>query len=200
MTHKKFISDHDIQLFKETLNKAHPLKGKNHKQRDASPAHPNLSSVKPQPEPHFKSEFEKPPSIQLHSLSTGNTLPPLFPVDQRHEPSVSPEEKLFFTQSGVLKKQLQKLKKGKMPIAASIDLHGLHASTALKQLEDFFAHCTGGPSHCFCVIHGKGQDRPVLKNLVNQFLKQQKRVLAFCSAPSHLGGTGAALILIKSTL
>lgn len=180
MIKKKFISDHDIELFKEAFKDTHPLKQK----------HAKLGPI-----PTFKQKAIKPFPSSLSTFSTKRILP----SDIMNEPTIKSYEKLSFARTGLQQRQIQKLKKGQIPIAASIDLHGLRFHEAHDALEIFFSKCKGAPQHCFCIIHGKGQDTPILKNLVNQFLKQQDEVLAFCSAPIRLGGTGATLFLLKST-
>jgi DNA-nicking Smr family endonuclease len=37
----------------------------------------------------------------------------------------------------------------------------------------------------------------VLKNKLNAWLRQRDDVLAFCSAPAHDGGSGAAYVLLR---
>lgn len=206
MIKKKFISDHDIQLFQEAFKDIQPLKQKHSKPdtTTSSKKSPPLETIfQPEPLSHLKaSSFEISPSIQINSSSAGHFISQTYSAEIISEPSVKPEEKLFFTRPGLQQKQIQKLKKGQITIAASTDLHGMHAGEAATALETFFSENIRleSPQRCFCIIHGKGQDIPVLKNLVNRFLKQHSQVLAFCSAPIHLGGAGATLALIKSTL
>jgi len=51
------------------------------------------------------------------------------------------------------------------------------------------------------IIHGKGKgsenNLPILKNNLDQWLRRQDHVLAFCSARPIGGGTGAVYVLIK---
>ena len=57
-------------------------------------------------------------------------------------------------------------------------------------------------SKIILVIHGKsGKDSspPVIKNLVNSYLRQMPEVLAFYSAQPKDGGTGAVYVLLKSS-
>ena len=52
------------------------------------------------------------------------------------------------------------------------------------------------------IIHGKGyrsQGRPVIKPMVNRWLRQDDEVLAFCSARPKDGGTGAVYVLLRKT-
>ena len=52
------------------------------------------------------------------------------------------------------------------------------------------------------IIHGKGLNSdsktPPLKNLVDRMLRHRAEVLAFASAPTNQGGTGAVLVLLAS--
>jgi len=56
---------------------------------------------------------------------------------------------------------------------------------------------------CVRIIHGKGlgsKNRlPVLKNKVRHWLMQREDVLAFCQARAVDGGTGAVIVLLKSS-
>jgi len=51
-------------------------------------------------------------------------------------------------------------------------------------------------------VHGKGrrsrQPGPVLKGLVDHWLRQRDDVLAFCSARPADGGTGAVYVLLRA--
>ena len=52
------------------------------------------------------------------------------------------------------------------------------------------------------IVHGKGfrsQSKPVIKPLVNHWLKQADEVLAFCSAQPQDGGTGAVYVLLRKS-
>jgi DNA-nicking Smr family endonuclease len=54
------------------------------------------------------------------------------------------------------------------------------------------------------VIHGKGLNsknhEPILKTMVWDWLAQHNYVLAFCQANAVDGGSGAVLVLLKSTM
>ncbi len=83
-----------------------------------------------------------------------------------------------------------------------LDLHGLTARHAHSTLELFFRDCHRRRVRCVHIIHGKGygsEDRqPVLKQKLNLWLRQRHDVMAFCSATSRDGGTGAAYVLLRS--
>ncbi len=102
-----------------------------------------------------------------------------------HDDSISP--KLF-----------KKLKKGLIRPEASVDLHQLDRHEAVRELQRFLARASHQTYRSVLIIHGKGTDKPVLKNLTEQFLRQDDRVLAFHSAKGQDGGTGALYVLLKS--
>ena len=52
------------------------------------------------------------------------------------------------------------------------------------------------------VIHGKGRnnaDQPILKNKVNEWLRDYANVIAFCSASPQDGGTGKVYIMLEKS-
>lgn len=82
-----------------------------------------------------------------------------------------------------------------------IDLHGLNSREATEALDEFLVEAVAHRVRCFHLIHGKGRrsadQLPVLKSLVNRWLRQRREVLAFCSARQRDGGTGALYVLLK---
>ena len=75
---------------------------------------------------------------------------------------------------------------------------------ATSSLTAFLARCTNSGIRCARIIHGKGQGskdgKPVIKNTINQWLRQRDEILAFCAARPADGGTGAMYVLIKKTV
>jgi DNA-nicking Smr family endonuclease len=116
---------------------------------------------------------------------------------------VTPEENLFFSRGGVQQRQLQRLRRGQLPIGAELDMHGMTTATARDSLIGFIAHCRDRRIRAIRVIHGKGYgsmtNTPVLKNRLNSWLRQHHDVLAFCSAPARHGGTGALYVLLRTS-
>ena len=111
------------------------------------------------------------------------------------------EDKMAFLAAGLQKNVLKKLRKGYYGLDADIDLHGLTSTEAINKLLGFLQHCIENGKRCALIVHGKGyhspDNRPVLKNELNLRLRQHKDILAFCSAPSRAGGTGAVLVLLR---
>jgi len=95
---------------------------------------------------------------------------------------------------------LQRLKRGHFAAQDELDLHWADARQAEAMLREFLHHARQQGLGCVRVIHGKGlhgdSQAPVLKNLVDRQLRHRADVLAFASAPSNQGGTGAVLVLL----
>jgi DNA-nicking Smr family endonuclease len=113
-------------------------------------------------------------------------------------------ELLEFMRPGIQRRLYDELRRGLLPPEASLDLHGMRVSDARGALLRFLEQSTQQRRRCVRLIHGKGygsQERqPVLKQKVNQWLRQRAEVLAFCSAPRWDGGTGAAYVLLSRKL
>lgn len=111
-------------------------------------------------------------------------------------------DELEYAVSGIQKRVLQDLRRGKIQVQGELDLHGLTSKDARDALNDFIQQCQRRSIRCARIIHGKGlgsTDRqPVLKQKVNIWLRQFEEVLAFCSATSRDGGTGAVYVLLRS--
>jgi len=107
---------------------------------------------------------------------------------------------LSFSRSGLQHKVLKKLRQGKHPIEHVLDLHGLTVIEARNELLEFLGECeVAGVRHAI-IIHGKGfrsKDKPVIKPMVNRWLRSVDNVLAFHSAQPKDGGSGAVYILLK---
>ena len=116
--------------------------------------------------------------------------------------SVATEETLFFARPGLQQRQLQRLRRGQLSCVAELDMHGMTIAVARQKLVGFIAHCCDRKLRCVRIIHGKGygsgNQAPVLKNKLNNWLRQLPEVLAFSSTQLRDGGTGAVYVLLKS--
>jgi len=109
-------------------------------------------------------------------------------------------EILSFARSGLQHKILKKLRQGKFPIEHMLDLHGLTVNQASGELLEFLGECEAAGVRHAIIIHGKGfrsRDKPVIKPMVNRWLKSVDKVLAFHSAQAKDGGSGAVYVLLK---
>ncbi len=107
---------------------------------------------------------------------------------------------LSFSRSGLQHNVLKKLRQGKQPIEHDLDLHGLTVIEARKALVEFLEECETAGIRYAIIVHGKGyrsKDKPIIKPMVNRWLRATDRVLAFHSAQPKDGGTGAVYVLLK---
>ena len=122
--------------------------------------------------------------------------------DQRETQPVSAEESIFFAHPGLQLKTQKKLRQGKIPIDDHLDLHGFNIDEAREILLEFIEFAQQQKTRCVLLVHGKGyranSDQPVLKNKVNNWLRQHPAILGFSSAQAKDGGTGAVYILIAT--
>ncbi len=169
-------NEQDQELFQDLMQDADPLQ-----QDKISPWRKRLP---PRPLPH--------PSFEDNDTA----------LDQISEAEVKTGDELSFCRPGLQKRVFQDLRRGRLEIEMELDLHGLTARHAHGVLEQFIRDCHRRHIRCVRIIHGKGygsEDRqPVLKQKVNHWLRQRQDVLAFCSATSRDGGTGAVYVLLRS--
>jgi DNA-nicking Smr family endonuclease len=110
-------------------------------------------------------------------------------------------EDVVFHRRSVPAHLVRRLRAGGFSVAAEIDLHGLTALQAKIALREFIVEAAGRGSGCVRVIHGKGLrsgvQGPVLKGFVQVWLAQWEEVLAFTSARTRDGGSGALYVLLQ---
>jgi len=133
-----------------------------------------------------------------------------------HERSIqwlSPEEVVEHKSTGIQLSVFKKLKHGEVDKSAVLDLHGCRVNDARDVLLEFLRECTSRNIRSAIVIHGKGYhakpasgDFPAtgdrvarLKRHVVYWLKAHREVLAFCSAQTKDGGTGALYVLLRKS-
>jgi DNA-nicking Smr family endonuclease len=111
-------------------------------------------------------------------------------------------EVLSFSRSGLQHNVLKKLRQGKNPIEHSLDLHGLTVAQARVELSGFLGECEAAGIRHVIIIHGKGyrsRDKPVIKPMLNRWLREVENVLAFHTAQPKDGGSGAVYVLLKKS-
>ncbi|MGB2928423.1 MAG: Smr/MutS family protein [Desulfobacterales bacterium] len=97
----------------------------------------------------------------------------------------------------------KRLHRGDFSIQAHIDLHGLGVEDARNAFELFLTDSITTGKKAVLIVHGRGlssPDKPVLKTRVIQWLTcgpWRKWVIAFSSARSCDGGTGATYALLR---
>jgi len=136
-------------------------------------------------------------NIKIRNPETSSNINDVFsdaPVDE------CPDQ-LLYTRDGITPVTLKKLRQGKFHIDNSIDLHGMTVDAARNYLLEFLGECETDGSRCIIIVHGKGysspEKKPVIKPMVNRWLRATPMVLAFSSALPADGGTGAVYVLLK---
>jgi DNA-nicking Smr family endonuclease len=96
-----------------------------------------------------------------------------------------------------------RLHRGDFSIQSHVDLHGLNVDDARRTMEDFLKKHIASGKRALLIIHGRGlssPNKPVLKTKVQQWLSSgpwRKWVMAYTSARSCDGGTGATYVLLR---
>jgi DNA-nicking Smr family endonuclease len=105
---------------------------------------------------------------------------------------------------GFDRKLMQKLKRGLFPIQDHVDLHGCTRQDAELRVTEFLLKSHRLGLRCVLVVHGRGLNSedhiPILKERLPVWLNRgpvKKIVLAFSTARSYDGGTGAIYILLR---
>lgn len=177
------ISDEDRLLFRQSVGDVKPLK--------FEPAAPPRK--KPSPWRLRKDARDGEDTPRANPFPAGCSGP-------RELEIAEAGDVLRFSQPGVQPRRLLRLRRGELAVEAELDLHGATVEATRQRLGVFLAAADARGWRCVRIVHGKGHrsaQTPVLKNVLNLWLRQIPQVLAFCSAPPGGGGTGAVLVLLK---
>ena len=105
--------------------------------------------------------------------------------------------------AGIDARTLTRLKRGRIPPEARLDLHGMTLDAAHAAISGFIERCAGRGLRCVIVITGKGrvgQDSGTIRSELAHWLNQdptRARILAFAEARPQDGGAGARYILLR---
>jgi DNA-nicking Smr family endonuclease len=159
-----------------------------------------VSDVKPLPPVPVIPGLEKPKPRRIR-----RTPSVAEPIDELM-PLVEPDaevgaEQLSFQRAGLRPQVMRRLRRGLYPVEDELDLHGMTQTAARDALGDFLAGSRDAGHRCVRIIHGKGYRSgargPVLKTAVNLWLRRHMDVMAFTSARTIDGGTGALYVLLR---
>ncbi|MCX7120854.1 MAG: Smr/MutS family protein [Gammaproteobacteria bacterium] len=190
----KKITDDERQLFQDAVSDV--------KRTDQQPEQ-NINTTETRAEACVQKQNEiiKIRRIQINKHPIKNTQESFFNFTH-HQPAITGSDIISYSKPGLQHKKFSQLKQGKMRAEATLDLHEHTADQTIKATESFLQHCHQHHLKNICIIHGKGNyasdNRPILKNLLNNYLRQHPLVIAFHSAKNNQGGTGALMVIIKS--
>ncbi len=116
--------------------------------------------------------------------------------------TLEPEQELEWKLSGVQPEVFRELQSGSYDIRDQLDLHHKTVDEARKLVWNFIGTSMKNDFRCVRIIHGTGKlsDPPAqLKSHVAHWLQEHKHVLAYASAPKHMGGVGAVLVKLRKS-
>lgn len=178
MAKKRSIPALDAALFRQMMDEVRPLK------QDKISPYRKKRSTRP-----------------LKRLADEHQVMADMMSDPLHMDELETGEELLFVRPGVQTGVMRKLRRGQISIEAELDLHRMTSAEARESIARFLPLMSRTGKRCVRIIHGKGlgsfNKLPVLKNKLNHWLRQRDEVLAFCSARSVDGGTGAVYVLLK---
>ena len=123
------------------------------------------------------------------ALDTVELLDPYYPLE--------------FKRPGVQHGVFRKLKQGRYPMDARLDLHRMTAEQARREVFGFIREAQRYELRSLLIVHGKGthtQSGPaLLKSYVNKWLPEFEEVQAYVSAQPRDGGVGAVYVLLKKS-
>jgi len=173
---KKTASDDGAALWKAVTETVKPLQNRDLPVEDAASPPPSAKSVKRQ----------------------GPRLPPV-PTPKTPLPELRHGQ-----QPGLDKSTAKRLRRGKVQIAARLDLHGLTQNEARPILEDFIERAWASNKREVLIITGKGTRADgsigILREAVPRWLNisvNRNRITAFTHAAPKDGGEGALYVRLK---
>ena len=171
--------DDDVHAFRRAVADVRPLTPRS-----------RVAESRARPRPHARFTRAEREEVLRESL--------VAPVDPA---ALETGDHLAFRRPTVREEVLRKLKRGQFAVEAEIDLHGLGRHAAHEALREFLNDCVRRGLRCVRVIHGKGlrsgPGGPVLKHVVDHWLRRIENVVAFASARPVDGGTGAVYVLLR---
>lgn len=178
MAKNRSLSEEDAALFRKEVAQVSPL------------CHDRIQRTPKQPGPLPRKSLEDERATLRELLS-----------DDPNFADLETGDELLFMRPGLQNKLLRKLRRGQFSVGAELDMHGLTVAEAHGALSVFLKECRLRDFRCVRIIHGKGlrsrNGRPVIKGKLDRWLRLREEVIAFCSARSVDGGTGAVYVLLK---
>ncbi|WAT10552.1 DNA endonuclease SmrA [Rouxiella badensis] len=112
-------------------------------------------------------------------------------------------EPLEYKQAGVQQGVLDKLRQGKYPLEASLNLLRKPVETCRQELFSFFLQAQAQNLRTLLIVHGRGRHDESHANIVRSYLakwlRQLDEVQAFSVATGKDGGAGACYVALKKS-
>lgn len=116
---------------------------------------------------------------------------------------LDPYYPLEFKRPGVQHGVFRRLKQGKYPMDARLDLHRMIVEKARDEVFGFIRDAVKYDLRNVMIVTGRGNHsqsaEAILKSYVNKWLPEFEDVQAYCSAQPQHGGTGAVYIMLRKS-
>jgi len=181
------LSPEDRRLWEQVSGKIKPLTGRDRLHSRAAELLPQAASVPTPASPKRR------PSAMAGQV-------PAMPPAARPKP---PAPLSHGSREGLDRRKAERLSRGKLPIEATLDLHGLRQAEAHRRLEAFLTDSQAAGKRCILIVTGKGQHKEeagVLRSAVPRWLNEapnRARVISFDYAQPRHGGSGALYVLLR---
>ncbi|MBS0970928.1 DNA endonuclease SmrA [Chimaeribacter arupi] len=125
------------------------------------------------------------------------------PLTQGFLDIIALDEPLDYKDPGVQQGVLDKLRKGKYPTQATLNLLRKPVAECRQMLFDFYLSAQENQWRTLLIVHGRGRDANshanIIRSYVAKWLKQLDQVQAYCEAQKQDGGAGACYVVLKKS-
>ena len=163
-----------------------------------------MDGVAPLAESHLRVRAESPEAPSLAQLArrqaAANTAKDNNTLTLGEVPPVDPFDEIAFKRDGVQTGVYRKLRLGRYPQEATLDLHRMTVREAREAVWRFVHDAQRAGLRSVVITHGRGDRSETpgrLKSYVAHWLPTLSAVLAFHSAQRHHGGYGACYVLLR---
>lgn len=163
-----------------------------------------MDGVAPLAASHLRVRAESPDAPSLAQLArrqaAANTAKDSNTLTLGEVPPVDPFDEIAFKRDGVQTGVYRKLRLGRYPQEATLDLHRMTVREAREAVWRFVHDAQRAGLRSVIITHGRGDRSETpgrLKSYVAHWLPTLPLVLAFHSAQRHHGGYGACYVLLR---
>ncbi|NAW62482.1 DNA endonuclease SmrA [Vibrio sp. V31_P5A7T61] len=115
---------------------------------------------------------------------------------------LKPDDIIEYKKAGIQDGVYKKLRLGKYPLQARLDLHRKTLKQARDEVIHFIAQCIKMDLRTVLIVHGRGErstPQALMKSFVANWLTQIDEVQCAHSAQRFHGGSGAVYLLLKKS-
>lgn len=177
------MADHDSDLFRKQMGDVRPL------------PEDDRANVRGSRQPSLSQLARRDAALERRRDPNPLTLP-------EHIRELGPHDLEGAKKPGVQEGVFRKLRLGKYPPQAKLDLHRVTLREARGMVYDFLNEAHRQGLRTVLITHGKGLHSPVparLKSYVFHWLAEYDLVLAWHSARPQHGGAGATYVMVRKS-